>query len=215
MPDEPDERREPNLELPQLRLPGFRRRGVRRTGPAAHPTEETGPVAVTEEQAADQPTETPPGQTSPTEPAQPPRRRSRRARTRPALPGPLAAALTGLGVGALGAGTTYGGLRGCEALNGTPSCGGPGLGYLVAIAVGMVAVGALLLKALRVGEPVGTSFLAIGILAVVVLAGLTGVIFSVWMFLAIPAVAAASYALAHWVTTRFVDVEQPPGPDVR
>jgi hypothetical protein len=35
------------------------------------------------------------------------------------------------------------------------------------------------------------------------------------MFLAIPAVAAASYALAHWVTTRFVDIEQPPGPDVR
>ena len=86
-----------------------------------------------------------------------------------------------------------------------PVVRGPGAGYLVAIAIGMVAVGALLLKALRVGEPVGTSVLAIGILAVVVLVGLTGVIFSVWMFLAIPAVAAASYALAHWVTTPFVE----------
>jgi hypothetical protein len=100
-------------------------------------------------------------------------------------------------------------------MNGTPSCGGPGLGYLVAIAIGMLAVGALLLKALGVREPVGTSFLAVGVLAVIVLVGLTGVIFSAWMFLAIPAVAAASYVLAHWVTTRFVDVEQPPGPDVR
>jgi len=118
-------------------------------------------------------------------------------------------------VGGLGAGVTYGGLRGCEALNGTPSCGGLGLAYLVAIAIGMVAVGALVLKALRVGEPVGTSFLAVGILAVVVLVGLTGVIFSGWMFLAIPAVAAASYLLAQWVTTRFVDVDRPPGPDVR
>lgn len=209
MPEEPDEKRQPNLELPQLRLPGFRRKGVRRTGPADPPPEESGHVPVTEEQAAGQPTEAQP------EPAQPATHRDRRAKTAPTLPGPAAATLTGLVVGALGAGVTYGGLRGCEAVNGTPSCGGPGLGYLVAIAIGMVAVGALLLKALRVGEPVGTSVLAVGIIAVVVLLGLTGVIFSVWMFLAIPAVAAASYALAHWVTTRFVDVEQPPGPDVR
>ena len=230
MPEEPDEKRQPNLELPQLRLPGFRRKGARRTGPAGPPEqlgggrqpvvgpEETGHVAVTEEQAADQPTEAQPEPPSPgtqPEPAQPATHRDRRPRTAPALPGPVAAPLTGLVVGALGAGVTYGGLRGCEAVNGTPSCGGPGLGYLVAIAIGMVAVGALLLKALRAAEPVGTSFLAVGIIAVVVLLGLTGVIFSVWMFLAIPAVAAASYALAHWVTTRFVDVEQPPGPDVR
>lgn len=205
MPDEPDDRREPNLELPQLRLPGFRRKGVRRTAPAPQADEpEAEPASEPEPAAEPEP-----------EPARPPRRRSRRARRPPALPGPLAAALTGLVVGGLGVGVTYGGLRGCEALNGTPSCGGPGLGYLVAIAVGMVAAGALVLKALQVAEPVGTSVLAVGILAVVVLVGLTGVIFSGWMFLAIPAVAAASYLLAHWVTTRFVDVEQPPGPDVR
>ena len=204
MPDEPDERREPNLELPQLRLPGFRRKDVRRTAPASSDDPAPGPEPAPQPEPEPEP-----------EPARPPRRRSRRVRKPPALPGPLAAALTGLVVGGLGAGVTYGGLRGCEALNGTPSCGGLGLAYLVAIAIGMVAVGALVLKALRVGEPVGTSFLAVGILAVVVLVGLTGVIFSGWMFLAIPAVAAASYLLAQWVTTRFVDVEQPPGPDVR
>jgi hypothetical protein len=133
-----------------------------------------------------------------------------------AVSGTVAAIVAGLVTGAAGTGATYGGLRGCQAANGVPSCGGPGLGYLIAIAIGMVALGALLLRALHAAEPVGTSFLGVGIVGVVVLLGLTGSIFSPWMFLVIPLVTAAAYAVAHWVTTRRVEpVGPPPGPDVR
>ena len=40
---------------------------------------------------------------------------------------------------------------------------------------------------------------------------LTDVIFSGWMFLLVPILCAPSYALSHWVTTRFV--EEPDRPE--
>ncbi len=133
-----------------------------------------------------------------------------------ALPGPVAAVVAGLVVGLVGSGTTYGGLRGCAAVRGAPSCGAPGLGFLVAIAIGMVALGAVLLKVMRARESVGTSFLGVGLVVVVVLVALTGVIFSAWMFVVVPLLCSAAYAAAHWVTHRFVEPwEPPPGPDVR
>jgi hypothetical protein len=80
----------------------------------------------------------------------------------------------------------------------------------------MVLFGAVLLRRMRVSEPGGTSFLAVGIVCVLVMVGLLDVVFSQWMFVAMPALGAAAYVVAHWVTTRFVDVsQQGPGHDVR
>jgi hypothetical protein len=140
----------------------------------------------------------------------------RAPRTTPLLPAPLAAVLTGLLVGLAGTGLTYVSLRGCEMLKGTESCGAPGLGLLVVIVVLMMLAGALVLKLLGVSDPRGTSFLAIGLMCVVVLVTLMEDLFSVWMFVAVPLISAVSYALAHWVTTQFVEVtDDRPHVDVR
>ena len=145
-----------------------------------------------------------------------PARAARAARTTPLVSAQVAAVLTGLVVGLLGTALTYVSLRGCEMLKGTESCGGPGLGVLVAIVVLMVIGGALLLKLLGVSDPRGTSFLAVGLMSVIVLVTLMENLFSAWMFVAIPLVCAVSFAVAHWVTTRFVEnVDDRPHVDVR
>ena len=144
-------------------------------------------------------------------------RAERPARSGPRLPAPLALAITGVLVGLLGAGLTFGSLRGCDAVRGTSSCGGgPGLLLLVVIFVVMVLAGGAVLAALRLSEARGTSFLAVGLLTVVVMVVLMNAVFSAWMFVAVPAVSAASYVLAGWVTTRLVDTtENGPDHDVR
>jgi uncharacterized membrane protein len=126
------------------------------------------------------------------------------------VPGRLAAAGSGLVVGAAGTAATVGAIAGCEAARGVSTCGGgPGLLVLVAILAGMIVFGAALLRALGVPDPTGTSFLAVGVVAVVSMLVLLEVIFSPWMFLVIPVLSAAAYLLAHWVTSRFAD--QPTG----
>jgi hypothetical protein len=144
-----------------------------------------------------------------------PRRRAEKPpRTGPVLAAPLAAALTGLVVGLLGTGLTAAGLRGCEAVRGTDSCGGPGLGLLVVIVAVMVVAGAVLLRLLGVSEHRGTSFLGTGLLCVVALLTLMEELFSVWMFLVVPLICAATYLLAQWVTTRFVEIDTDDRPHV-
>ncbi|MFP5253913.1 MAG: hypothetical protein ACLGH4_08970, partial [Actinomycetes bacterium] len=119
-------------------------------------------------------------------------------------------------VGLAGTGLTWLALQGCEALRGTDSCGGPGLLVLVAILTLMVVVGALVLKALDVTEPKATSFLGVGLMTVIVLVTLMESLFSAWIFLAVPVLTALSYLAAQWVSTRFVDIEEPsPGVDIR
>lgn len=189
-----DERRdEPSLELPSLKVPRFGQRSKRRTESNGKP-EATGTDTTQLEPlngAADRAeTESTP----------------RRARpSLPALPGPTAAAATGAVVGAFGTLMTYLVMAGCEAVRGTSSCGGPGLLLLVAILTLMILLGAAVLKAFSVAEPGSTSFLAVGVIAVIVLLVLLDSVFSGWMFLVVPTLAAASYALAHLVTTRFAE----------
>jgi hypothetical protein len=128
----------------------------------------------------------------------------------------VAAVVTGLVIGLAGTALTYVSLRGCEMLKGTESCGAPGLGLLVVIIVLMMLGGALVLKLLGVSDPRGTSFLAVGLMCVVVLVTLMEDLFSVWMFVAVPLICAVSYAVAHWVTTQFVEpVDDRPHVDVR
>jgi hypothetical protein len=197
-------KQEPTLELPSL----FGRRRKKRQ---AEPRAETAPEPVPEPVPEPEP-----------EPAQAvqPRRRAKRAdkpaRTGPVVAPPVAAALVGLVVGAAGTALTWASLAGCEMLRGTESCGGSGLLVLVAILVLMVLAGALLLKALRIADNSSTSFLGTGLMTVVVLVTLMENLFSAWMFVVVPMVCAVSFAIAQWVTTRFVASEDSgPGVDVR
>lgn len=123
----------------------------------------------------------------------------------PAIGGMTAALVTGLLVGLLTVGLTWGSLRLCEVVQGTPACGNPGFLLLLAIMVVMVLIGRLLLHAFRVPDPGSTSFLGMGTVAVVALVFLVDLLFLWWMVIVIPAVAMASYALAHWVTTSLVE----------
>jgi hypothetical protein len=141
------------------------------------------------------------------EPADTPARptRSPRVRRGPLLTGYPAAALTGLLVGALMVGLTVAALRGCEAIRGTSTCGGPGLLLLVVILVVLVMVGQALLRAFTVPDPGSTSFLAVGLLAVVALLFLIDVILDWQMIIVIPLLGVTTFLLSHWVTTTFVD----------
>ena len=116
-----------------------------------------------------------------------------------------ASVVTGLLVGVLTVGATWGSLRLCEVLQGTPSCGDPGFILLVAILVAMVVVGALLLRAWGVPDPGSTSFLAVGLLAVVALLLLVDVLFEWWVIIAIPVVAMLTFTLSHWITTSVIE----------
>lgn len=134
------------------------------------------------------------------------RKKTEESRSTPLLPGPVAAGLTGLVVGAAGAAGTYGAIAGCKAVRGVSSCGGgPGFFILVAIVVLMVLLGTGLLRLLKVGDPGSTSFLAVGLVAVISMLVLLDVIFAPAMFVVIPVLSALAFLLAHWVTTRFED----------
>jgi hypothetical protein len=123
----------------------------------------------------------------------------------PAISGMAAAIITGLLVGVLTVGATWGSLRLCEVLQGAPSCGNPGFVLLVAILVAMVLVGSLLLRAWGVPDPTSTSFLAVALMAVLALLFLVDVLLDWWMIIAIPLVSVLTFALSHWVTTRLVE----------
>ncbi|WP_235737466.1 hypothetical protein [Nocardioides alcanivorans] len=123
----------------------------------------------------------------------------------PALPAAVAAAVTGAIVGLLAVGLTYGGLEGCEAVKGTSACGGPGIPILGLIMVVLVIVGSVLLGAWKVTDPTSTSFLAVGLLAVIALLFLINVIFSPAMIVVIPLVSVATYSLSQWVTAHFIE----------
>lgn len=135
----------------------------------------------------------------------------------PQLPGRVAAVLTGAVVGVVGVALTYLSLQGCDAVRGTKSCGGgPGLLLLLVILVLMVLLGGVLLALWDASEPRSTSFLGVGVLAVVVLIASLRDLDSVWMFLVVPLVCALSFLLAQWVTTAFVELpEKGPQHDVR
>ncbi|WP_109507952.1 hypothetical protein [Nocardioides speluncae] len=123
----------------------------------------------------------------------------------PALSGLPAAAVTGVAVGLLAVLLTYLALRGCEQVQGTSSCGGPGLFLLVAIMVICVLAGRFLLAGWNIPDPGSTSFLAVGLLAVIALLFLVNVLFEWWMIILIPLIGLCTFMLSHWVTTALID----------
>ena len=130
----------------------------------------------------------------------------------PAINPLVAAILTGALSGLAAVGMAIGASRGCEAVRDTDSCGG-GIGLLAVVAILAieVAIGANLLKAWQISDPISTSFLGVGIVATIAMLTFLDRINSPWMLLVIPLMTAASFALSWWVTVRFID-EYEPGP---
>jgi hypothetical protein len=95
---------------------------------------------------------------------------------------------------------------GCEAVRDTSNCGG-GVGLLATVALLAIEVmiGANLLKAWQISDPVSTSFLGVGVVATIAMLAFLDDIDSPWMLLVIPLMTAAAFALSWWVTVRFVD----------
>jgi hypothetical protein len=139
--------------------------------------------------------------------AKPARDRQERASFRlPALSAPIASVLTGVVVGLAMVGLTFLSTGGCELVRGTGTCGGAvGLLLLVAIVVLGVLLGAVLLTAWQVSDPLSSSFLGVGLVAVVAMLFLLPSIDEWWIVIVIPVLGATSYLLAWWVTRTFVD----------
>ncbi len=132
--------------------------------------------------------------------------------TLPGLHPAVAALVTGTLAGLIGVLLAVSASRGCEAVRGTDSCGGGfGLLALVAILAVEVVIGASLLKAWKVADPFSTSFLGVGLVAMLVMLFFLDVIDEMWMIGLIPLLTALSFLLSWWVTVRFV--EEPAGYD--
>ncbi|WP_435746013.1 hypothetical protein [Nocardioides sp. SYSU DS0663] len=132
----------------------------------------------------------------------PPRERPvRAARVVSNVNGMVAAALTGLVVGLGTVLLTWASLGVCEVATGTTSCGDPGFFLLVAVLVAMTLAGSALLRLFDVPDAGSTSFLAVGLLTVLILLFLVESLFSWAMVVVIPLLAVGTYVLSHWVTT--------------
>lgn len=186
---------------------------ARRPEPAAEPVAE--PVVERTPQATPPPLfvdETPrpapaPVLTEQAQPEPPVEAPAPREPREPFVTGMPAACLTGALVGLATVGLTWLGLRACEVARGTSSCGNPGFLLLIAILVAMVLAGSALLRAFRVAEPTSTSFLAVGLLTVLVLLFLIEALFSWTMVIVIPLLAIGCFAVSHWVTTLVTDAD--------
>jgi hypothetical protein len=123
------------------------------------------------------------------------------------LSAPIASVVTGVVVGLVIVALTFLSSRGCELVRGSGSCGPVGLPLLIAIMTLGVLLGAVLLKAWRVSDPMSSSFLAVGLVAVVAMLFLLPSIGEWWMVIVIPALSALTYLLAWWVTRTFIETE--------
>ncbi len=168
---------------------------VDETAPQVPPAPAPAPEPTPEPESAVAPAPTPADDSSP----------ARRPFRLPAIDDRAAAVVTGLVVGVLTVGLTWAALGLCDAVKGTSSCGNPGYLLLVAILIAMVLLGSVLLRAWGIPDATSISFLAVGLLAVFVLVFLVGALESWTMILVIPLVAAAAYALSHWVTTSITE----------
>lgn len=227
MPDEEPREEQPSLELPSLGGWRRRRRRPQRDDPtpAPEPAPASGgfdsvPLPETETKpppAAPEPVRTERStivlpEPVPEDPPEPQETRARRIRVTPHLPGGYVAVLgAGALVGLLMVGLTWGSLRTCEQVQGTSSCGTAGYPMLLTVLVLAVVAGALLLRLLRVPDPVGTSFLGTGLTTVLALLLLIDHLDRPAMVVVVPLLTAACFAAAHWVTATFIEPGERPG----
>lgn len=128
----------------------------------------------------------------------------------PLLPTYPAAAVTGAVVGAAMIVLIMLSLRGCEAVRNTATCtGGPGFVLLVATFVACVLLGSALLKVFSIPDPGSSSFLGVGLVAVVSLLFLIDVLDHWSMLIVIPIISVGAFLASIWVTETFVE----PGTD--
>jgi hypothetical protein len=142
----------------------------------------------------------------------PKERKERTPMTLPTINPRIAALVTGLVVGLVGVLLSFGASQGCESVRGVGSCGGVGLFALLAVLVVEVLLGAALLRAFGVVDPTSTSFLGVGLVAVLALLFFLSALDSVWMLLVLPLLTAITFLLSWWVTETFV--EQGAGDDL-
>ena len=100
-------------------------------------------------------------------------------------------------VGMVGLGTV-----GCDAVRGTPSCGGPGLLILVATVALAVLTGRFLLRFGHVRDAGIVSFLAVSSVAIVVLLFFIDLTYSPWIWFVLPVLAAAAFPAAAYAVAR-------------
>jgi hypothetical protein len=128
------------------------------------------------------------------------------------LDGLRAAILAGLVVGGLAVLLTWLAGVACEAVRGTPACGGgPGLLILVVVLAALAWTAAVVLRMLGVPHAGSTGLLAVGILTVLVLVFLLGSLDEGWALVAVPLASAIAHAGAWWVTST-VDDDPATGP---
>ena len=134
-------------------------------------------------------------------------RREPRQLALPQVSRPWAAAITGVVIGFLLVGLVNLALHACDWLNGTKSCGGPGLFLLLAILVVLMTLGTRILRAWGREDAGTVAFLGVGLAAVIALVLLADQLLSPWMVGVIPAVTVVSFLLAHWVSDTIVGDE--------
>jgi len=163
------------------------------------------PLAPTEPEATavlDEPVPAPTERPKPAKEPKPPKP----ARTTPILSGTQAAAFAGLLVGAFLVLATYGSLNLCSTVRGASTCGGSA-GFPLLLAIGIVAVvgGGALLRMFRVASPVGDSFLAVALVAVLTVLFLHNHYDAWWMIIAVPVLTILAFLLAHWVSVTYIE----------
>ncbi len=140
-------------------------------------------------------------------PPKPPKvKRERKPVVLPRINPYVAAILAGVVSGLVAVVLSVGAQHGCESVRGVGSCGGLGLVALLVILAIEVFVGAVILKAFQVRDATSTSFLGVGIVAVLALVFFLGSLESAWMFLVLPVLTALTFAASYWVTASLVEV---------
>lgn len=169
---------------------------------AAPEVAQPAPDVAPEPQAATQPT--PAVAPRPAKAPRPPRELP--SLPRPRLTGMQMAGVAGILVGLFLVLATYGSLHLCATVRGADTCGGEA-GFPLLVAIGILAVvgGGALLRLGGVRSPMGDSFLAVALVAVITVLFLGDHYEAWWMIIAVPLLGLLAYLLAHWVSVTYID----------
>lgn len=200
MADKDPEGDEPSLELPSFGFGRTRRTARKERHERVETSDPTGEAESRPEPA--------PVDTRVADPVDEPDEpvRARREVRLPNLPALPAVLLVGAVVGVTAVLMTFGSLRLCDAATGTASCGGgPGLLMLLAILIALTYLGGWLLRAFGISDAGSTSFLAVGLVAVVAMLFLTDSLDEWSGAVLVPVVTVLAYAVSWRVTANLVD----------
>lgn len=118
----------------------------------------------------------------------------------PPLPAGVSVAVAGVLCGLATVGLVWLSGRGCDAASGAPNCGSLGLPLLLATVLVTIALGVLMLRRLMLPNPGLVSFLGVCFMLLIVVGLLSGRLLSPWMLVVVPAISAATFVAARYVT---------------